>query len=296
MTKVKDAKVAPSKKANKKVKLSSKTRNGSKNVTSSSGKTLDNASAARLRDILATVETAQTITSPLLQSIESLLRLSAQVMGSEEASVLTRDGTRGGLKFLVALGDYAHHLKKMKIPPGKGIAGFVFTSGQPVAVADVSQDESFYAAVDQETGHQTSTLIATPLRLGEETIGVLEYVNRSPEKQSIPFSPGEMDQAAGFADTIAYLVDAYEKAALIESLLSYGLDQSAQRPGKEINWHQWLNHLRAAPEHKQLLSLAVSLRDIASQGEDERKLCHDVLTALSHWTSKRKTSPPNYFA
>ncbi|HVG38313.1 MAG TPA: GAF domain-containing protein [Pyrinomonadaceae bacterium] len=264
-------------------------------VTPRPARNRDDASPAdQIRDVVDTFETAHTLTSPLLDSIESLLRLSAHAVGSDEASVITRDGKRGGLKFLVALGYFAPHLKKMRIPPGKGVAGFVFTTGQPLAVADVSQEESFYSAVDQQTGHSTRTMLATPLRLGEETIGVLEFVNRSGPQPFDPFTPEEMDRAATFADTIALLVDAHEKADLLESLLAFGLKQTGHRPPQKIDWHQWLNRLRAAPEHKELLSLALALRDIASQGEDERKLCRDMLAALSQWTRKRSVAEQIY--
>lgn len=250
----------------------------------------------RLRAAFATIDVAHTLTSPLLRSIESLLQLSAQIIGSNEASVIVRDGTRGGLRFLAATGDFADDIKKMRIPPGKGVAGFVFTSGQPVAIADVSRDESFYDAVDQATGHSTQMMLATPLRVGEETIGVLEFINRSAGPPYVPFSPADMDRAAYFAETIALLVDAHEQAHLIESLLAQALQKAVADDVEKQNWQQWLSRVRAAPEHKELLSLAIALCDVAAQGEDERKLCQDVLGALSRWTHKRHATNQNFFS
>lgn len=237
-----------------------------------------------LGDALIIADLAYTLTSPLLQSIESLLNLAAQLFASDEASVIIRDGKRPELKFLVATGRFAGDLKKMRIPHGKGIAGFVFTTGQPLAVSDASREESFYAEVDQATGHSTHTILATPLRVREETIGVLEFVNRVGEPPYEPFSPTEMDQAAQFADTIALLVDAHEQANLIESFLTHALTGVVEATPRDL--HAWVNRLRAAPEHRELLSLAILLRDVATRGEDERKLCLDVLTAIARWTQK----------
>lgn len=238
----------------------------------------------RLGDALTTVDLACTLTSPLLQSVESLLRLAAQVIGSDEASVITRDENSDGLKFLVATGQFAEDLKKISIPPGKGIAGFVFTTGQPMAVSDVSREQSFYAEIDQTIGHSTQTILATPLRVREETIGVLEFVNRSGEPPYEPFSPAEMDRAAGFADTIALLVDAHEQSNLIESFLRYAL--AGAKGTEHLDLRGWIESARAAPEHRELLALAMLLRDVAERGDPERKLCLEMLTAISRWTQQ----------
>src|SRR3954463_5354423 len=134
---------------------------------------------AQLRDAVRVVDVANLMTSPLKSSIENLLRVAGDAMGSDEASVLVRDGNEGGLKFLVAIGEVADKLLKVSIPSGKGIAGFVFASGQPMAVADVAQEETFYAEVDRATGYSTQTILATPLRVSSgEMVGVLEFVNR----------------------------------------------------------------------------------------------------------------------
>jgi signal transduction protein with GAF and PtsI domain len=84
-----------------------------------------------LRSAVRAVEVADLLTIPLTHSIENLLRLAAQSLNSDAASVLVRDGDEGGLKFLVAIGKVADKLMKIRIPPGRGVVGFVFQSGQP---------------------------------------------------------------------------------------------------------------------------------------------------------------------
>jgi transcriptional regulator with GAF, ATPase, and Fis domain len=255
----------------------------------------DNSIEGQLREAITLIDITNTLTSPLTKAIEHLLQLAARAVGSDEASVLVRDGNKGGLKFMVAIGEVADKLIKMKIPPGKGIAGFVFTSGQPVAVADVAQDGMFYAEVDKATGYSTQTILATPLRVGEETVGVLEFVNRLGEPPYEPFTPEEMDRAAHFADAIAMLVDAHETAGLVEALFRRSMKTLAKGEKSGNDLHKWLNNVRSAPEHKDLLSLAISLRSIACRGEAERQMCRDVLNALSRWTQKRASSIPHYF-
>jgi GAF domain-containing protein len=252
----------------------------------------------KLRAAISAVDVADSLTSPLTRSIENLLQLAAAAMGSDEASVLVRDGNEGGLRFAVAIGEVADKLTGVRIPPGKGIAGFVFSSGQPMAVADVAQEETFYAEVDRATGYSTQTILATPLRVGSEMVGVLEFVNRLGDPPYKPFTPDEMDQAAHFADAIATLVDAHETAGLIESLFSRAIKTAGEgaAEGQETggDLRQWLKELRSAPEHRDLMQMAVSLRDIAGRGDAEREMCRDLLEALARYTEKRSASSMSY--
>jgi len=257
----------------------------------------------QLRATINAVEVAHALTSPLKRSIENLLRLAAHSVGSDEASVLVRDGNEGGLRFLVAIGEVADKLLTLRIPPGKGIAGFVFSSGQPMVVADVAQEETFYAEVDRAVGFSTQTILATPLRVEGEMVGVLEFVNREGSPPFKPFTPDEMDQAAHFADAIATLVDAHESAGLIETLFEHSTKGTGTAPeegegapssssGESLR--RWLREMQAAPEHRDLLQMAVALRDVASRGDAERELCRDVLDALARFTEKRAAASTGY--
>jgi len=60
---------------------------------------------------------------------------------------------------------------------GVGLAGRVWLSGEPVWVADASQDSSFpNGTVDTTEGLRAA--VALPLRLGDETLGVFEFFSR----------------------------------------------------------------------------------------------------------------------
>jgi signal transduction protein with GAF and PtsI domain len=244
-----------------------------------------------LRSAVRAVEVADLLTIPLTHSIENLLQLAAQALNADAASVLVRDGDEGGLKFLVAIGRVADKLMNIKIPPGRGVVGFVFQSGQPMAV-DVSQDPNFYPEVDSATGYRTLITLATPLRAGSEAVGVLQFVNR-PGWEHLPegtpaeaFTPEEMEKAAYFADAIAALVDAHETAGLVETLFELSIKSATG--GHEIGnaVRKWLVEVRTAPEHKDLMSLAISLRDIASRGDAERQLCKEMLDSLARYTER----------
>lgn len=253
----------------------------------------ENSLEKKLRSLVETTDIAGVLTEPLTRSIENLLRISAGAMNSGEASVLVRDGDEGGLRFLTAIGEVADQLLSVKIPPGKGIAGFVLSSGQPMAVADAGGEETFYAEVDKMTGYSTQTILATPLRQHGEIIGVLEYINRRGEPPYESFTPDEMDKAAFFADAIASLIGAYESAKLLKGLSDKVL--SSADPVGLADVQDWLGSIRGNPEHRDLMGLALLLREIASRGDAERAMCREILeTILRFSDSKTDTSYLGY--
>lgn len=244
---------------------------------------------ARLQRLIETIDIASVLTEPLTQSIANLLRVSAADVNSEEASVLIRDGDEGDLRFLAAIGKVAEQLINLKIPAGKGIAGFVLSSGQPMAVSDVGSEESFYSEVDKTTGYSTQMILATPLRHNGEVIGVLEYINRRGDPPFEPFTPAEMDKAALFAEAISSLVNAYESAKLFRDLGDKML--SGENSPDIAAVRIWLEELRASTEHREMMELAILLREMASRGESERKMCRELLEAILRFSeSKNETS------
>ena len=247
----------------------------------------------KLRNLIETIDVANALTEPLTASIVNLLKITAFEMNSEEASVLIREGDEGDLRFLSAIGKVAGQLINLRVPAGKGIAGFVFSSGQPMAVTDAGEEETFYAEVDKQTGYSTQTILATPLRHNGEVIGVLEYVNRIGEPPYEAFTPIEMDKAALFAEAVASLVNAYESAKLFRELGEKMID--SEQVAKFSDVRSWLRDLRSSADHKEMLDLAILIREIASRGEAERELCREVLEAVVKFSdSKSETSFLSY--
>ena len=242
-----------------------------------------------LQTIIETVDLTSVMTEPLTESVKNLLRLSARSMNSDEASVIIRDGDNGDLIFLSAIGQVADQLIGMRIPSGKGIAGFVFSSGQPMAVADVGQEQTFYAEVDKKTGYSTQTILATPLRFNDEVIGVLEYVNRIGEPPFAPFTSLEMDKAALFAEAVSALVNAYESANILQEIVKQMLEKDDTADLSEVR--TWLDGIHSTAEHREMIDLALLVREISCRSPKDRTLCREILeTILRHSNSGNETS------
>jgi len=250
-----------------------------------------------MSDVINQIDVTNSLTVPLRHAIDDLLQLAAESVGSGVASVLVRDGDEGGLRFLTATSGLSDELLALRLPPGAGIAGLVFSTTQPMAVADVSHEGSFWSEADERTGFKTVTVLATPLRANGEMVGVLEFINRPGDPPYPPFTPAEMDSASRFADAIASLIDEYEIAQLVEALVNYSIKASASATtagGRESDLRQWLEQSPATTEHRELLMLWVSLREIVTRGGAERKFCKDLLEMIARFTSGRSGEGSNF--
>lgn len=262
----------------------------SEQVTNESGTSGKKSISAQMSEVVNRIDVSNSLTVPLRRAIDDLLLLAADTVNAAVASVLVRDGDEGGLKFLTATSGVSEELLALRLPPGAGIAGLVFSTTQPMAVGDVSQEGSFWSEADRRTGFKTVTLLATPLRANGEMVGVLEFVNRPGEPPYPSFTPAEMDNGSRFADAIARLVDAYEIAQLVESLFDYSVKDSLQMSGaaaQESNLREWLERTPAAAGHRDLVMLWVSLRDIVGHGGAEREFCRDLLDLIARFVKRR---------
>jgi len=253
--------------------------------------------ASHLGDLAAAIDVSNSLTASLQRAMHDLLQRANGAVNSAVASLLIRDGDSGGLKFLAATSGVTEALLGLRLPPGAGIAGLVFSTHQPMAVADVAQEGSHWSEADKRTGFKTVTLLATPLRGENELVGVLEFVNRPGDPPYPPFKPQEMDRAARFAEPLARLVEAYEMAQLIESLFNFSIRTSLtmrsyeQRQAAE---REWLASNPVVGAHRDLLTMWLALRDIFNSGDAERKLCRELLESVERFAQARFAGPGEF--
>ena len=246
--------------------------------------------AEQLNEVASSIDVSNSLTVSLRQAIDDLLQTANRAINSAAASVLVRDGDGGGLRFLTATSGVTEELLSLRLPPGAGIAGLVFSTQQPMAVADVAQEGSFWSEADKRTGFKTVTLLATPLRAENELVGVLEFVNRPGDPPYPPFTPAEMDRAARIAEPIAELVEAYEIAQLVESLFNFHIRSSLTTKSHDQRQEaerEWLANNPAVGAHRDLLTIWLSLRDIINSGDAERKLCRELLESVERFAQSR---------
>jgi putative methionine-R-sulfoxide reductase with GAF domain len=117
--------------------------------------------------------------SDLSQMMKQLVDMTKRFLNSEAGSVLLMDKETNELIFEVAEGGAGSALKQVRISINSGIAGWVARNRQPLIINDVSCDERFYKKLDMTTGFKTRSIMAGPLIVHGELIGVIEVLNKA---------------------------------------------------------------------------------------------------------------------
>ena len=135
----------------------------------------------QVRELAFLHETSQLLTATL--DLDSLLRsLMTQVRDFfqvEAVSVALIDEDEEQLTFRVAVGEASEAVTGLKLPLGKGIAGWVAERGESILVRDVYSDPRFFSGVDERTAFRTQTVLAAPIKTEQGPIGAIEALNPS---------------------------------------------------------------------------------------------------------------------
>jgi signal transduction histidine kinase/putative methionine-R-sulfoxide reductase with GAF domain len=100
------------------------------------------------------------------------------VTDSIASTLMLLDEATGELVFSVPTGPKADQLTDIRLPPGRGIAGWVAESGESVISNNVQEDPRFYGDIDKVSGFETKSILCVPLKSKTKMIGVLEIVNK----------------------------------------------------------------------------------------------------------------------
>ena len=116
---------------------------------------------------------------PIVEVVTEILSCAQSFVPCEAGSLmLSHPEQSGALVFVASFGEGASKIPGTVLPPGKGIAGQVYLTGQPFMTNSPDSDINFYGGIDQRTGAQTSSLLSVPLRAFGQSVGVLNLLNR----------------------------------------------------------------------------------------------------------------------
>ena len=109
----------------------------------------------------------------ILQQVKRLLHC-------DSSSVLLVDKETNRLKFAyLSKDEEGKQLLDVNLKMGEGIAGTVWSNGNPMIINDAQDDPRFSDKVDKKSNTQTNSVIAVPLTYKGEIIGVIEAINKS---------------------------------------------------------------------------------------------------------------------
>ena len=121
-------------------------------------------------------------TAPDLESfLQTIINEAIELTNSELASILEYDETAAELRFLAMHWFQRDLLRPVGVPLSGSAAGWVYRRGQSLIIQDVKLDQRHFKVVDHVTKHETHSLVAVPLMVRGEVVGVLEALNKKDE-------------------------------------------------------------------------------------------------------------------
>lgn len=133
----------------------------------------------RLTELALLNEAGRAVTSTLDREavLHEIMTRAIEVLQSEAGSVMLLE-PGGDLVFAVAAGPFGETLRGVRVPLASSLAGQAAREARPLMVLDAQSDPRLYRAVDARTTLVTRSLLAVPLIVRGEVIGVLEAINK----------------------------------------------------------------------------------------------------------------------
>ena len=178
----------------------------------------------RNRNLRRVNEVSQKLTSLLCEDevMYYLLEGSAEIIGAPVASLwMWENDTR---QALCCTATYPPHEREMLQPyrlnPNEGVAGWVVTHQMSVVTRNAYEDQRFTAEIDKKTGFNTQSMLAVPVRIRDEVIGVIEILN----KLNADFDDEDVTMVETLAAAAAIALD---NARLVTSLQAQNAELDA---------------------------------------------------------------------
>jgi GAF domain-containing protein len=151
--------------------------------------------------------------------LRSIVDVARAIFRARAASVFLLDADADELVFEAVSGEGEESLVGRRFPSSTGIAGWVLVTGQSLVLDDVGADPRFATQAAESTGYVPKAIMAVPLVSGEQTLGVLEVLDRPSGGR---FTMDEADLLGMFATQAALALDLLQRSRSARRVLSGG--------------------------------------------------------------------------
>jgi GAF domain-containing protein len=215
--------------------------------------------------------------------LESITSVAKDFFGAAACSLALLDEENEELVFHVASGAGAETVVGMRTAATSGIAGWVVSSGQAIAIADVTRDPRFAADFAESTGYVPRSIVAMPMQTERRMIGVISVLDRTSEGRD---DSRDMQLLGLFADQAALAI---ENSRVFSDLGTTLLRAIAAVAG-EGDLRQALEELAAAarPPDSDLAELGALFSELGRLGPDERRLATRVVNDFLAYLGDRR--------
>jgi len=147
------------------------------------------------------------------QLYEAILGIASELIDATQGSIMLIDKDGESMHIVFTLGMTLNIARCLPVKVGKGIAGMVAQTGQPLLVNDVEKDSR--VAMANRLRFKSKSLICIPLKLKEKVIGVL---NLSDKKNLAPFTEADLQLLTSFANLASLMI---ERTAVLEDSVRF---------------------------------------------------------------------------
>jgi signal transduction histidine kinase len=154
--------------------------------------------------------------------LHEVLVRAVRAASAEAGSILIANDVTGDLEFRCAVGGASEKVKRMRIPAGTGICGWVVRNRTPRVVNDVAADHRHHRDLADRVGYHPRSVLAVPLAW-EDGEGALELLNKN--RGNDPFTEDDVRLAtviASHVTTTVQLANARERRGKQERLSTIG--------------------------------------------------------------------------
>lgn len=175
-----------------------------------------------------------------------LADLARDILGADRSTIWLADRERNELWTKAA-----HGLASIRIPLDSGLAGHVVKSNEPVICNEPALDSRFNADVDAQTGYETKSIIAVPIKtLQNEVIGAMQCVNkRSLSRRFQGKDIEKMMLVGGYAAQTLEVAGLYREIEETQREVVFTLGTACEFRSKETS-----NHVRRVAEYSVFLA------------------------------------------
>jgi adenylate cyclase len=154
-----------------------------------------------LRQLLE-VNTAITSDLQLGSLLAKIVAVTSSIIRADRSTLFLKDAQSPALDALVAQGIEGG---KLRVDVGRGLAGYVYATGETVNISDAYNDERFNRSVDEETGYRTRSVLTVPITARDgRRIGVMQALNR---EQGQSFTADDAARMGAFGAQAAVAID-----------------------------------------------------------------------------------------
>jgi transcriptional regulator with GAF, ATPase, and Fis domain len=214
--------------------------------------------------------------------LKSIVEAAAKIFGAAAASILLVNEEEEALEFKVSTGEADHDLVGTKFPYDKGIAGYVFMTGMPIATSNVRGDKRFNQDFAKSTGYVPNSILATPLLSSDDrVIGVMEVLDKI---EATSFDMHDMELMGLFAQQASMAIEQSQQIDEIQNTMVRGLKRlaKADKSRPSVDLQSALDQsLEKRGEMTDLLELSDLINQISALGEAERKACIQILSVFA---------------